>query len=74
MNSFTLSPLAQFFGVVPNYGVHLLARLGTPDGSRVLEASAEGEDPVQVGEVVAGELNAQGAAELLAMIPKPEGD
>jgi hydroxymethylbilane synthase len=54
-------------------GIHLLARLGAPDGSRVLEASAAGDDPLVLGTTVAEALNAQGAAELLAAIPRPEG-
>ena len=54
-------------------GIRLLARLGTADGSRVLEATATGEDPLAIGQAVATELNAQGAEELLAAIPKPEG-
>mgnify|MGYP001821652587 CR=1 FL=1 len=54
-------------------GIRLLARLGAPDGSRMLEATATGEDPVAIGNAVAAELNAQGAPELLAAIPKPDG-
>ena len=55
-------------------GIRLLARLGAPDGSRMLEATATGEDPEVLGRVVAAELNAQGAAELLAAIPGPGGE
>jgi len=54
-------------------GIQLLARLGAPDGSRMLEASAIGADPVTIGQAVAAELIAQGASELLAAIPKPDG-
>jgi hydroxymethylbilane synthase len=54
-------------------GIRLLARLGSPDGSRMLEATAIGEDPLAIGHAVAADLNAQGAAELLADIPKPDG-
>lgn len=53
-------------------GIQLLARLGSPDGSRMLEASASGTDPITVGKAVAADLNAQGASELLAAIPGPE--
>lgn len=54
-------------------GIRLLARLGTPDGSRMLEAAGSGDDPVAVGRAVAADLIAQGATELLAAIPKPDG-
>ena len=54
-------------------GNRLLARLGSPDGSRMLEATATGADPLAIGQAVAAELNAQGAEELLAAIPKPDG-
>jgi hydroxymethylbilane synthase len=49
-------------------GMRLLARLGAPDGSRMLEAEATGEDPEALGREVAASLKAQGAAELLAAI------
>lgn len=53
-------------------GIRLLARLGSPDGSRMLEAHASGEDPIAIGQAVAAELIAQGASDLLAAIPKPD--
>lgn len=52
-------------------GIRLLARLGAPDGSRMLEASGEGEDPLALGREVAEALIEQGAPALLAAIPKP---
>ncbi len=54
-------------------GISLQARLGAPDGSRMLEAAGTGEDPLALGQAVAADLNAQGAPELLAAIPKPDG-
>ncbi len=53
-------------------GIRLLARLGAPDGSRMLEAQATGRDPIAVGQAVAGDLIEQGSAELLAAIPGPD--
>lgn len=55
-------------------GVELFARLASPDGRRVLEARASGADPERVGAVAAQDLLAQGAAELLAAIPRPPED
>ena len=52
--------------------IRLDARLGAPDGSRMLTGSATGEDPAAVGEAVVGQLKAQGALELLAAIPRPD--
>lgn len=54
-------------------GIELFARLGAPDGSRVLEARGSGKDPAQVGQAAAADLLSQGAAELLAAIPRPAG-
>ncbi len=54
-------------------GIRLQARLGAPDGSRMLTGSAEGDDPAAVGEEVVGQLKAQGALALLAAIPEPGG-
>ncbi len=51
--------------------MELLARLGMPDGSRVLEARVRGTDPQAIGQEAAASLMAQGAAELLAAIPGP---
>jgi hydroxymethylbilane synthase len=53
--------------------LQLFARLGAPDGSRMLEATATGEDPLALGQAVAAELIDQGARELLAAIPRPDG-
>ena len=49
-------------------GIELQARLGAPDGSRMLEAGATGDDPETLGELVAEQLRQQGAAELLAAV------
>ena len=53
-------------------GIQLQARLGSPDGSRMLEAEAAGEDPLAIGQDAAAQLNAQGAQDLLAAVPKPD--
>ncbi len=66
------APLGAY-AVRTDDGFRLLARLAAPDGSRMLEASATGEDPVVIGNAVATELIGQGARELLAAIPKPDG-
>ena len=55
-------------------GIELFARLASPDGRRILEARASGADPERVGAVAAKELLEQGAAELLAAIPRPPED
>jgi len=49
-------------------GMHLQARLATPDGTRVLSAEAHGMDAESLGRAVAESLLAQGARELLAAI------
>lgn len=54
--------------------IQLLARLGSPDGSTMLEARSSGPDPLIVGQAVAADLLTQGAAALLAAIPKHTGD
>ncbi len=51
-------------------GMDLVARLASPDGSRVLEARASGADPEALGQAVAESLLAQGARELLADITR----
>lgn len=45
--------------------LHLSAIVAAPDGSRALEAEADGEDPEALGREVAGQLRAQGAEEIL---------
>ncbi|MEM8766226.1 MAG: hydroxymethylbilane synthase [Pseudomonadota bacterium] len=54
--------------------MELLARLGMPDGSRLLEARARGTDPQAVGREAAESLMAQGAEKLLASIPGPSAE
>jgi len=54
--------------VVTADGMHLRARLATPDGTRVLAAEAEGTDAESLGRTVAAGLLDQGARELLAAI------
>jgi hydroxymethylbilane synthase len=45
--------------------LHLDAVVARPDGTRLLRQSAEGEDPVQLGEIVGATLLAHGADEIL---------
>jgi hydroxymethylbilane synthase len=45
--------------------LHLDAVVARPDGTRLLRQSAEGEDPVQLGETVGATLLAHGADEIL---------
>ncbi|WP_281889098.1 hydroxymethylbilane synthase [Paenibacillus sp. YYML68] len=52
--SSTGKPLMQLTGMV-----------GSPDGKTILKASQTGDDPIQLGDAVAEQLIAQGAAELL---------
>ncbi|MGE0621786.1 MAG: hydroxymethylbilane synthase [Pseudomonadales bacterium] len=56
--------------VLAESGMHLEARLATPDGSRVLRAEASGADAEALGQSVAQSLLAQGARELLAAIAR----
>jgi len=49
-------------------GIHLAARLATPDGTRMLKAEATGDSPQTLGASVAGQLLDQGAGELLAAL------
>ena len=46
--------------------IHLIGRVGMPDGSVLLEAQATGVDPQKVGERVAQQLIEQGAQKILA--------
>ena len=46
--------------------IELRALLGTPDGSRLLRATVQGSDPAALAEACVAELNAQGAAAILA--------
>jgi porphobilinogen deaminase len=45
--------------------VHLAACVATPDGSEVLRASAEADDPERAAEIAVGELAAAGADRIL---------
>jgi hydroxymethylbilane synthase len=51
-----------------NGTVHLLAKVGTPDGSKMLAEQASGADPFTVGRHVAGKLLRRGATEILRQI------
>ncbi|MHC4971388.1 MAG: hydroxymethylbilane synthase [Planctomycetota bacterium] len=61
--SVPVGALATVAGAPP----HLALRgiVAAPDGSRALEAAAEGEDPEALGREVAAQLRAQGAEEIL---------
>lgn len=51
--------------------IHLQARVGSPDGVRLLHAEASGTFVEQVGEEVAQALRAQGADDVLAALDQP---
>ncbi|MBW4084741.1 hydroxymethylbilane synthase [Paenibacillus sp. S150] len=46
--------------------IKLTGMVGTPDGSVILKETGSGEDPVQLGEEIAGKLIAGGAEQILA--------
>lgn len=54
------------FAQVTDSGLHLIATVVSPDGSRQLKASGQGSQAEQLGRAVAEELLANGAANLLA--------
>ncbi|HEY5645085.1 MAG TPA: hydroxymethylbilane synthase [Pseudomonadales bacterium] len=56
--------------VVSDRGIHLRARLASPDGGHLLEAEATGLDARDLGRTVAEALLDQGARELLARITR----
>jgi hydroxymethylbilane synthase len=53
-------------GAAESGAVRLTGMVASPDGARLLRASASGADPDAVGEQVAAELLTQGAGEILA--------
>ena len=53
------------YAVVREGRVHIDALLAAPDGSTVLRATAEADDPVRAGDEVADEIFAQGGTELV---------
>ena len=61
------APLGAYATVEDN-GIRLEARLATPDGTRILEAEARGQQPEVLGRSVADRLLDEGAAELLAQL------
>jgi hydroxymethylbilane synthase len=56
-----LGAIASMYGDT----VHLAACVATPDGSEVLRASAEADDPERAAEIAVGELAAAGADRIL---------
>lgn len=56
--------------VTTRAGMHLEARLASPDGTRILSAEAEGTEAEHLGRTVAQALLDQGARELLAAIAR----
>ena len=66
-------PIAGF-ATLDGEGIQLRGLVGTPDGSRILRAEAEGsrDAPEALGTTVAEALLAQGAAEILATLHEPQ--
>jgi hydroxymethylbilane synthase len=66
-------PIAGF-ATLDGEGIQLRGLVGTPDGSRILRAEAEGsrDAPEALGTAVAEALLAQGAAEILATLHEPQ--
>jgi hydroxymethylbilane synthase len=62
------TPLAAHASDRPDGGLRVVGMCGMPDGTRVLRAEVGGarEQAAQLGEQLAGELLAQGAADILA--------
>jgi hydroxymethylbilane synthase len=60
-------PIAGF-AELRNGSLHLSGRVGTTDGSTLLQANASGTDPQAVGEQVAEALLKQGAGDILAAL------
>jgi hydroxymethylbilane synthase len=56
------------FAEVRNGGLHLLATVADPDGSKVLRESREGSDPVQLGESVGATLLQRGGDVILEAV------
>lgn len=59
-------PIAGYAQVLPTGAVSMTGLVATEDGRRVLRAHAEREDAVSAGRVVAEDLLARGAAEIVA--------
>ena len=51
--------------------VRLAACVATPDGSEVIRAAAESEDPERAAEIVASQLRRDGADRILDAIRQP---
>ena len=63
------APLAAHAVVLPDSGsLSLSARLGVPDGSRLLSAQVSGDDPLQLAQQAVQDLMAQGAQDVLQQL------
>ncbi|UQZ33109.1 hydroxymethylbilane synthase [Paenibacillus sp. PK3_47] len=57
---------AEQGGTAAGKSITLTGMVGTPDGSVILKETCTGEDPVKLGQEVAGKLIARGAEKILA--------
>lgn len=67
------APVAAYAEILPNLplSIRLTGRVLLPDGTRVVEVSGEGTDPIRLGADLAQQAIQRGAADILAQVSRP---